>query len=89
MFSYVMKQGKNGTRHNTCAAAAQIGGAARSEGLQGQKEEMAAVFVWEEVSRGAGWILLWPRFLQSLLSVYSMFEWLYREIAFIVSTQEK
>lgn len=29
-----------------------------------------------------------PDFFQSLLSVHSMFEWLYREIAFIVSTQE-
>lgn len=29
-----------------------------------------------------------PDFLQSPLSVHSMFEWLYREIAFIVSTQK-
>lgn len=29
-----------------------------------------------------------PDFLQSLMSVHSVFKWLYGEIAFIVSTQE-
>lgn len=39
-----------------------IGSSASGKGLQGQREEMAAVCAWAEVSGGARQILLWPRF---------------------------
>lgn len=79
---------RNSKRHITCAAESgfQRGGV----GAVGRKWLMCVcVCVCVDgggVSRGAGWILLWPRFF---LSVHSLFEWLWREIAFIVSTQGK
>lgn len=45
-------------------------------------------FFERRLAEGQAGFCCGPDFLQSLLSVHSMFEWLYREIAFIVSTQE-
>lgn len=56
------KKIRNSRRQKSSAAEAWIGSSSSGEGLEGRTEEMAAAFVRAEVSRGARWILPWPRF---------------------------